>query len=197
MYKVIVMETKSKYCLGITDDGSVVKVKKKKGLAIGDKIYVLEEDLYEKKTKPLLFFNSTYKLNALALVLVMIIGISGWLYFPRHKVYATISLDSQGKIQVELDKNKKIVSVHLNNNDISPKELEDLQGKELNDAIRKLVALIAPENHTKISAAIALPKEDENYRSYIEAVLHSYLAGSYILDEDDSEIDSAEIYYNI
>lgn len=44
-HKVIVMEIKEKYALVMTKDGGVLRVMRKDGMKVGDRIYILEEDI--------------------------------------------------------------------------------------------------------------------------------------------------------
>lgn len=47
--KVLVMEIKEDYCLGMTEDGAVVRIRKKDGMKVGRRIYILREDLRNKE----------------------------------------------------------------------------------------------------------------------------------------------------
>ena len=44
--KAVVLEIKDDYCLVMTEDGKIVRIWKKAGIREGQKIYILEEDLY-------------------------------------------------------------------------------------------------------------------------------------------------------
>ena len=44
-HKVIVLEIKEKYALVMTKDGGVLRVMRKDGMKVGDRIYILEEDI--------------------------------------------------------------------------------------------------------------------------------------------------------
>ena len=47
--KVLVMEIKEDYCLAMTEDGAVVRIRKKDGMKVGRRIYILREDLRNKE----------------------------------------------------------------------------------------------------------------------------------------------------
>lgn len=45
--KVLVMEIKENYCLVMTQDGEILRIKRKKDMKVGDQIFILQEDLYQ------------------------------------------------------------------------------------------------------------------------------------------------------
>lgn len=51
LYKGIIIEIKENYSIVVTNESEFLKIKNKDGMNIGDKIYFLEEDLYESSVK--------------------------------------------------------------------------------------------------------------------------------------------------
>lgn len=47
-HKVIILEIKGGYALAMTEDGEIIRIKKKAGMKVGAAVYVLEEDRYKK-----------------------------------------------------------------------------------------------------------------------------------------------------
>ncbi|EJX01263.1 hypothetical protein EVA_10632, partial [gut metagenome] len=52
--KVLILELKEAYALAMEEGGSVVRIKRKSGLSVGDEIYILPEDLYEQTENAIL-----------------------------------------------------------------------------------------------------------------------------------------------
>ena len=53
--KVIIMEVKDDYAIVMTSDFEFIKIKKKKSMKEGKKIYIVDEDIYVKVEKKLLY----------------------------------------------------------------------------------------------------------------------------------------------
>ncbi len=144
--KVIVMEIKENYVLAMKEGGEIVRIKKKPNLSVGDKIYILPEDLYkEEKTSgvipfPLVNNNSKkHKINqntmrrVASMVAVFILCFS-FLMLPQftRTAYAMASFDGENSVQMELDRNNRILDIESVDESVSKDDLKKYKGKNIN-----------------------------------------------------------------
>ena len=157
MYKkAIVIELKDCYALAMEEGGGIIRIKKKPGLSVGDSIYVLPEDLYQKETKAsVVSFGAAgasqkrkkssnihtglwMKVASAAAVVLLCIGIMA----PqmRVKAYALTSFDGDISIQLELDDQYRIIRIFSPDKGAEEK-LKALRGKHIREAGEELKAL--------------------------------------------------------
>ena len=149
MYKkAIVMEIKAAYAIAMEEGGSIIRIKKKDGLSVGDSIYVLPEDLYQgqdacsdsslhrfqRKLDPFpgIKKSSLVKIASIAAMLILCIT----LVIPQLTVttYAQASFDGAGSIQLSLNRNLQIIKAVSPDQSVSDSVLKALHGKHINEA---------------------------------------------------------------
>lgn len=149
MYKkAIVMEIKAAYAIAMEEGGSIIRIKKKDGLSVGDSIYVLPEDLYQgqeacsdsslhrfpRKLVPFpgIKKSSLVKIASIAAMLILCITLA----IPQLTVttYAQASFDGAGSIQLSLDRNLQIIKAVSPDQSVSDSVLKALHGKHINEA---------------------------------------------------------------
>ena len=149
MYKkAIVMEIKAAYAIAMEEGGSIIRIKKKDGLSVGDSIYVLPEDLYQgqeacsdsslhrfpRKLVPFpgIKKSSLVKIASIAAMLILCIT----LVIPQLTVttYAQASFDRAGSIQLSLNRNLQIIKAVSPDQSVSDSVLKALHGKHINEA---------------------------------------------------------------
>ena len=140
LYKGIIIEVKDEYSIVVTNESEFLRINNKEGMKVGDKIYFLEEDIYnteenailsdqseeneeksnvidfkEKKEKSKNNMSRIYKrLVSVAATIAIIVG--AVIYTSSPKSYATVSFDENGSsVELNLDKNKKVNSTSLIN----------------------------------------------------------------------------------
>lgn len=150
LYKGIIIEIKDEYSIVVTNESEFLRIKNKEGMNVGDKIYFLEEDLYnadessivdtekeenqeksnvidfnEKKEKNKKKMSTVYKrLVTVAATIAIIVGTV--IYTSSPKSYATVSFDENGSsVELNLDKNKKINSASLINGNLNISDDDD------------------------------------------------------------------------
>lgn len=147
-YKGIILDIKEDYCLVMTEDGIIYRIKKKDGIEEGKKIYFLEEDFYEEEMKKesgmmVLPFSSKenpkkvkrstlQRFTAIAAALLICLGTIGLPRFAKE-AYATVSVDGTESIQIEVNKNGRIVSVSSYDNTLTEAEIKEYQGKSIEE----------------------------------------------------------------
>ncbi len=148
MYKkAIVMEIKAAYAIAMEEGGSIIRIKKKDGLAVGDSIYVLPEDLYQKEEacagsschrfqRKLIPFpgikkSPLVKIASIAAMLILCITLA----IPQLTVttYAQASFDGAGSIQLSLDRHLQIIKAVSPDQSVSDSVLKTLHGKHINE----------------------------------------------------------------
>lgn len=150
MYKkVIVLELKTAYALVMEEGGTILRIYRKDGLAVGDTIYVLPEDIYqEKRASAVIPFPAGGKgsssgrkhsgrsvwLRLSGMVAMLALCIS--LFLPQFSVtaYAVASFDGDSSIQVELDQDGRILSAVSLDGSVTQDDLDSLKGKTIEDA---------------------------------------------------------------
>ena len=141
-YKVIILEIKEECCLALTEDGAVIRIKRKEGLGEGDKVYVLDEDLYQGAAAPknqvVLPFTrgkkvrKSYLQKFTAVAAAVMVCIAS-LLVPQmaDPAYAAVSFDGEKSIQVKVDKEGKVVDAVSPDQTVSEEELAALKDKPL------------------------------------------------------------------
>lgn len=150
LYKGIIIEVKDEYSIVVTNESEFLRIKNKEGMKVGDKIYFLEEDIYnteenailsdqseeneeksnvidfkEKKEKSKNNMSRIYKrLVSVAATIAIIVG--AVIYTSSPKSYATVSFDENGSsVELNLDKNKKVNSTSLINGSLDISDADD------------------------------------------------------------------------
>ncbi len=142
--KVIVIEVKENYAIAMKEGGELVRIKKKGNVAVGDKIYILPDDLYkEEKVSGVTvapIANKKVKMNKnifrrVASIVAVFILCFSFLMLPQFAkpAYAMASFDGEKSVQMELDKNNKILKVESLNNTVPKNELKKYKGKNINE----------------------------------------------------------------
>ena len=54
LYKGIIIEVKDEYSIVVTNESEFLRIKNKEGMKVGDKIYFLEEDIYNTEENTIL-----------------------------------------------------------------------------------------------------------------------------------------------
>ena len=126
-HKVIILEIKDRYALAMTEEGEIIRIKKKAGMKVGAAVYVLEEDKYEK-------VRTLHWQKAAAIAAAILLCITS-LLLPQfsQQVYAMVELEGAKSVSVKVDKNYKIQDAYSYDDTVSLKALKDLEGKNLRE----------------------------------------------------------------
>ena len=126
-HKVIILEIKDGYALAMTEEGEIIRIKKKAGMKVGAAVYVLEEDKYKKA-------RTLHWQKAAAIAAAILLCITS-LLLPQfsQQVYAMVELEGAKSVSVKVDKNYKIRDAYSYDDTVSLKALKDLEGKNLRE----------------------------------------------------------------
>ena len=162
-HKVIILEIKDGYALAMTEDGEIIRIKKKAGMKVGAAVYVLEEDRY-KKVRTLQW----QKAAAIAAAILLCITS---LLLPQfsQQVYAMVELEGAKSVSVKVDKNYKIQDAYSYDDTVSLKALKDLEGKNLRELKDFAEQLRASDG--SLNVVYALYKKDKKVSEEFAKVL--------------------------
>lgn len=192
--KGIILEIKEQYSLVLKEDSTVVRIRNKEKMEIGDIIFFLEEDLYEVCKNKNTMKNKIIPILTIAAMLVLLV-------IPVVKnnttggAYALMSIDVNPSIEFELDENKNIVNVYGVNDDGKDMELEELKGKPLEEAV-KILEIYLQKNYSNTKEGIVgftfIDKiSDDKYESEVKDVVSKGLNKTKFLYLKGSEEDIA------
>lgn len=188
------MELKDNYAIVMKSDSSMVKVKLKDNMSVGDVLVFLEDDIYvssvNKGIKNKMFVTILSIAAALALVILPVINT------VNSRDYALVSLDINPSIQFKLDKNQKIVSARAFNQDGIELDLQGLKGLNLEDGLTILNEKLQANGYTikddKIIVGFAFlsKKEDIAYEKEVKNKVDKSFKNSKIIYLKGNKKDS-------
>ena len=190
--KVIIMEVKDDYAIVMTSDFEFIKIKKKKSMTEGQKIYIVDEDICQGGDKTSLS-NKNKLLKILGLVAILLgIILLAFLFNPFKKdTYATASFDGDASIEFSLDENKKITKAISRDDSIPSVELENLKGKSFEYGLDEIDDYL--ENDNYILASCYVPSgENDNYIDDIRTAIDKELSDVIFINANKDDIKQAQ-----
>lgn len=162
-HKVIILEIKGGYALAMTEDGEIIRIKKKAGMKVGAAVYVLEEDRYKKVW--------TLQWQKAAVIATAVLLCITSLLLPQfsQQVYAMVELEGAKSVSVKIDKNYKIQDAYSYDDTMSLKALKDLEGQKLQD-LKEIVEELRDADG-RLTVVYAMYKEDEKVSKELEEAL--------------------------
>ncbi len=142
MYKCLVLECEGSFMHVLTDDGEHLRIKVKSGNNIGDTIYFFEDDIISEKNKVSLINDKFKYISSIAAIFIIFFLAN---YSISNSGYALISLDINPSIEMEINKNGRVVKV-ISLNEEANNLVSDLslKGSSYEDAID--IILLEAEN---------------------------------------------------
>lgn len=152
--KVIVLELKESYAIAMKQGGEMIRIQRKDGMRVGDKIYILPEDLYKEQAVPsVLHFPANHtnapkrqqrallrQLAGMAAAIALVFTLV--LYGNSPSVCAVASFDGQQDLQLELDEKCRIVGGSSQGEQITATDIRQLKGRQLSDVGSELRSLV-------------------------------------------------------
>ena len=153
MYEiVIVLEIHSTHILVMRQGGQVVRILRRDGLHVGQKIFILPEDILTGESPTLIAFPTGPKhdtrhhawarqLTSVAAALALCVTL---LFAPQLAVdvYAVASIDGDASVQMQLDQNERILSICSVDGSIPQSRLNLFRGRSLDQLGPELIALL-------------------------------------------------------
>ena len=128
--KGVILEVKERYSLVLKEDSTIVRIKNKENMEVGDTILFFDEDLYQIAKNKNTMINKIIPILTIAAMLVLLV-------IPIVKnnttggAYALMSIDINESIELELDSNKNVVKAYAINENGKKTNLSELSGKSL------------------------------------------------------------------
>lgn len=142
MYKGIVVEIEDDYIIVMKQDASMLKVKYKQGLSIGDKIYFFTEDVLSKKSPKI---NKKVFASIMVAMLAFVVLVFKPMIF--NKTYAVVSFDINPSIELQVDKNGIVTNVKGLNDDGKNLNINDIKGLSIQEGIEALKSELAKDGY--------------------------------------------------
>ncbi|TAN66716.1 anti-sigma factor domain-containing protein [Paraclostridium sordellii 8483] len=178
-YKAIVMEIKEEYAIVMTDDASLVRIKKRGALKEGDTIIFLEEDILKKSKKIKCISNIIVPFMYIASILMIIV-----LPNLSKKNYAVVTLDINPSIQLNIDKSKTIIKVLKLNKDAEKINLDDAIGMKLGEGLENIKYNLEKENYkikndyALVGFAIIEDSKNATYEKEVKDIVKNSFKGT-------------------
>ncbi|HSN65297.1 MAG TPA: anti-sigma factor domain-containing protein, partial [Fusibacter sp.] len=149
MIKGMIIELHENYGVILTDEGLFLKIKRFGPMMEGQPVYLTEEDIImenkfdhdhiepvKAKTKKL----NTAFLGIIAASMLIIAISATWFFATANSVYTAVIVDINPSIELDLNKNNKVVKLIALNDDALDLDLAALKGMQIDDAIELLVS---------------------------------------------------------
>ncbi len=107
MYQAIVFKIKTEYAIVLTKDSEYKRIKKKKNMLVGQKIYFVDDDLYNHTGEHRLIKYSSL-LATLAIIFVTLIALP---QLNSGELYAVISLDINPSFNMTIDEDHNVLEL--------------------------------------------------------------------------------------
>ncbi|MFJ7825503.1 anti-sigma factor domain-containing protein [Psychrobacillus sp. NPDC096623] len=150
-YKGIVCEKKESYSVFLTEDGEFLRgTPLNRAVQIGEEVefYLIANVTAPKRMKPI------FIAPALIAAMLLIILVSSW--FPQTTpAYAYINVEGDSKIEIGIDEDGKVISLHSTEG-----SLKDWEGQSLDLVLTKAVDQVGAEEK-KLAVTTVYEKEDK------------------------------------
>lgn len=179
-HEVIVMEIKKNYALAMSREGEIIRIAKKHGMAPGQKIYILEKNIWT-QTEPSSSGSRHlwYTMAAAAAIFLLFITTFAMTHM-QNRAYAEVSVDGNRSIQLSVNKKNIIVDARTKDEDLEKDLHQNLKGKKLN----ALPDYLAQENITSSGAVVGyapVHQKEEKQMDRLQRTLERMMGTSDIL----------------
>lgn len=205
-HKVIVMEIKETYALVMAEDGQILRVVYKDGMKVGDRIYILEEDILKKDSfkeenhafiSPFAERKETgnqhktlwKKMVAVAAAVALFVTSFALLSKPE-KAYAMVSVDGEKAVEVVLNQKNRVKEADSKNDSLTREEKKEIKGEKV-ETIKNYFLQDLSGKETIIVGYAFLEDESEEERAALQRRLEKTFGTEHLLylagDKEDVE----------
>ena len=205
-HKVIVMEIKETYALVMAEDGQILRVVYKDGMKVGDRIYILEEDILKKdsfKKKNHAFIipfaerkktgnqHKTLWKKMVAVAAACALFVTSFAVLSKpEKAYAMVSVDGEKAVEVVLNQNNRVKEADSKNDSLTREETKEIKGKQV-ETIKNYFSQDLSGKETIIVGYAFLEDESEEERVALQRRLEKTFGTEHLLylagDKEDVE----------
>ena len=205
-HKVIVMEIKETYALVMAEDGQILRVVYKDGMKVGDRIYILEEDILkkdsfkeenhasiipfaERKKTGNQYKTLWKKMVAVAAAFALFVTSFAVLSKPE-KAYAMVSVDGEKAVEVVLNQKNRVKEADSKNDSLTREEKKKIKGEKV-ETIKNYFSQDLSDKETIIVGYAFLEDESEEERAALQRRLEKTFGTEHLLylagDKEDVE----------
>lgn len=205
-HKVIVMEIKETYALVMAEDGQILRIVYKDGMKVGDRIYILEEDILKKDSfkeenhASIIPFAERKKsgnqhktlwkkMVAVAAACALFVTSFAVLSKPE-KAYAMVSVDGEKAVEVVLNQKNRVKEADSKNDSLTREEKKKIKGEKV-ETIKNYFSQDLSDKETIIVGYAFLKDESEEERAALQRRLEKTFGTEHLLylagDKEDVE----------
>ena len=205
-HKVIVMEIKETYALVMAEDGQILRIVYKDGMKVGDRIYILEEDILKKDSfkeenhASIIPFAERKKsgnqhktlwkkMVAVAAAFALFVTSFAVLSKPE-KAYAMVSVDGEKAVEVVLNQKNRVKEADSKNDSLTREEKKKIKGEKV-ETIKNYFSQDLSDKETIIVGYAFLEDESEEERAALQRRLEKTFGTEHLLylagDKEDVE----------
>lgn len=200
------MEIKETYALVMAEDGQILRVVYKDGMKVGDRIYILEEDILKKDSFkeenhafiiPFAERKKTgnqhktlwKKMVAVAAACALFVTSFALLSKPG-KAYAMVSVDGEKAVEVVLNQKNRVKEADSKNDSLTREEKKEIKGEKV-ETIKNYFSQDLSDKETIIVGYAFLKDESEEERAALQRRLEKTFGTEHLLylagDKEDVE----------
>lgn len=207
-HKVIVMEIKETYALVMAEDGQILRVVYKDGMKVGNRIYILEEDILKKDSfkeenhASIIPFaerkktgnqHKTFwkKMVAVAAAAACALFVTSFAVLSKpEKAYAMVSVDGEKAVEVVLNQKNRVKEADSKNDSLTGEEKKEIKGEKV-ETIKNYFSQDLSGKETIIVGYAFLENESEEERAALQRRLEKAFGTEHLLylagDKEDVE----------
>lgn len=151
--KVIILELKENFALAMQKGGSIVRIRLKEGMTVGDTVYILPEDIYHAEMKrtvlPFMAPDGERKARGMEhfrrfAAMAAVVALICTLLLPQmtERAYAVASFEGKNGVQVQLDEKNRIIEAVSVDGKLTDEELAWMKGLDVADLDDDFVHLL-------------------------------------------------------
>lgn len=205
-HKVIVMEIKETYALVMAEDGQILRVVYKDGMKVGNRIYILEEDILKKDSfkeenhASIIPFaerkktgnqHKTFWKKMVAVVAACALFVTSFAVLSKpEKAYAMVSVDGEKAVEVVLNQKNRVKEADSKNDSLTGEEKKEIKGEKV-ETIKNYFSQDLSGKETIIVGYAFLENESEEERAALQRRLEKAFGTEHLLylagDKEDVE----------
>lgn len=200
------MEIKETYALVMAEDGQILRIVYKDGMKVGDRIYILEEDILKKDSfkeenhASIIPFAERKKsgnqhktlwkkMVAVAAACALFVTSFAVLSKPE-KAYAMVSVDGEKAVEVVLNQKNRVKEADSKNDSLTREEKKKIKGEKV-ETIKNYFSQDLSDKETIIVGYAFLEDESEEERAALQRRLEKTFGTEHLLylagDKEDVE----------
>ena len=205
-HKVIVMEIKETYALVMAEDGQILRVVYKDGMKVGNRIYILEEDILKKDSfkeenhASIIPFaerkktgnqHKTFWKKMVAVAATCALFVTSFAVLSKpEKAYAMVSVDGEKAVEVVLNQKNRVKEADSKNDSLTGEEKKEIKGEKV-ETIKNYFSQDLSGKETIIVGYAFLENESEEERAALQRRLEKAFGTEHLLylagDKEDVE----------